>query len=199
MSSIDGAVLIKDSRVKEEVNQNFQDLMETYFQQSDGITDARPQYSYQVGVTPYGTERARNHIASVESLVDKPTTPSPSPFDQKWRFFWRIGPRPKVTQFSSLNMDAVIPKGFPNWEETMNAWGEKMMSSLFVASEMLAVGLDLSPDAFTSRMEYGPHLLAPTGSNLSFNCEIGTVLAGFHYDLNFLTIHGALVHILTFL
>ena len=164
--------------------------MEHYFQQSDGVTDARPQYSFQVGVTPYGTERARNHSALIESLVDKPTTPSPAPFDQKWRFFWRIGPRPKVTQFASLNMDPVIPRNFPQWQETMNAWGEKMMSSLFVASEMIAVGLDLPPDAFTSRMEYRPHLLAPTGSNLATNCEIGTVLAGFHYDLNFLTIHG---------
>ena len=164
--------------------------MEKYFEQSDGVTDSRPQYSYQVGVTPYGTERARNHHEVVQTLVDKPLTPSPPPFDQKWRFFWRVGPRPAITQFSSLNMEPVIPKGIPGWEETMNAWGEKMMGALFVASEMLAVGLDLPPNTFTSRMEYGPHLLAPTGSNLALNSQVGTVLAGFHYDLNFLTIHG---------
>ena len=34
------------------------------------------------------------------------------------------------------------------------------------------------------------HLLAPTGSDLSKYNEIGTVLAGFHYDLSFITIHG---------
>ena len=187
---VDGAVLVKDSRVEEVLNQHFQDLMEKYFEQSDGVTDSRPQYSYQVGVTPYGTERARNHHEVVQTLVDKPLTPSPPPFDQKWRFFWRVGPRPATTQFSSLNMEPVIPKGIPGWEETMNAWGEKMMGALFVASEMLAVGLDLPPNTFTSRMEYGPHLLAPTGSNLALNSQVGTVLAGFHYDLNFLTIHG---------
>lgn len=36
----------------------------------------------------------------------------------------------------------------------------------------------------------GPHLLAPTGSNLSKYDDLNTVFAGYHYDLNFLTIHG---------
>jgi len=39
-------------------------------------------------------------------------------------------------------------------------------------------------------MIYGPHLLAPTGSDYSKYGNEGTVLAGYHYDLNFLTIHG---------
>jgi hypothetical protein len=41
-------------------------------------------------------------------------------------------------------------------------------------------------------MQYGPHLLAPTGSDLHVHKygKKGTVLAGYHYDLNFLTIHG---------
>jgi isopenicillin N synthase-like dioxygenase len=38
--------------------------------------------------------------------------------------------------------------------------------------------------------QYGPHLLAPTGSDLQRHGSEGTVFAGFHYDLNFLTIHG---------
>lgn len=36
----------------------------------------------------------------------------------------------------------------------------------------------------------GPHLLAPTGSDLHRYGQEGTVFAGYHYDLNFLTIHG---------
>ena len=36
----------------------------------------------------------------------------------------------------------------------------------------------------------GPHLLAPTGSDLRRHGQEGTVFAGYHYDLNFLTIHG---------
>jgi isopenicillin N synthase-like dioxygenase len=39
-------------------------------------------------------------------------------------------------------------------------------------------------------MEHGPHLLAPTGSDLGKHHEVNTILAGFHNDLNLLTIHG---------
>lgn len=35
----------------------------------------------------------------------------------------------------------------------------------------------------------GPHLLAPTGSDLGRHGEEGTVFAAYHYDINFLTIH----------
>jgi hypothetical protein len=35
-----------------------------------------------------------------------------------------------------------------------------------------------------------PHLLAPTASNLQKYGDEDTILAGFHTDLNFLTIHG---------
>jgi isopenicillin N synthase-like dioxygenase len=54
---------------------------------------------------------------------------------------------------------------------------------------MAAIGMGLSEDTFTSRMTGGPHLLAPTGSDLQ-KYDVGTTFAGFHYDLNFLTIHG---------
>ncbi|KAE8672153.1 Tetratricopeptide repeat-containing protein isoform 1 [Hibiscus syriacus] len=57
-------------------------------------------------------------------------------------------------------------------------------------SEMAAIGFGLPTDAFTSLMKQGPHLLAPTGSDLRRYEQEGTVFAGYHYDLNFLTIHG---------
>lgn len=37
---------------------------------------------------------------------------------------------------------------------------------------------------------YSPHLLAPTASDLVKYGHNDTILAGFHTDLNFLTIHG---------
>lgn len=37
---------------------------------------------------------------------------------------------------------------------------------------------------------YRPHLLAPTASDLAKYGQRDTILAGFHTDLNFLTIHG---------
>lgn len=38
-------------------------------------------------------------------------------------------------------------------------------------------------------MLHAPHLLAPTGSDLN-KYKLGTIFAGYHYDLNFITIHG---------
>jgi hypothetical protein len=55
---------------------------------------------------------------------------------------------------------------------------------------MAALGFDLPADTFTKKMKCAPHLLAPTGSNLGEHHKLGTVFAGYHYDLNFLTIHG---------
>ncbi|KAJ1618127.1 hypothetical protein T492DRAFT_1095089 [Pavlovales sp. CCMP2436] len=57
-------------------------------------------------------------------------------------------------------------------------------------AEMLAVGLGLPRDALTTRMAGGPHLLAPTGADLHRHRQVGTVLAGWHRDLNLLTLHG---------
>ena len=80
-------------------------------------------------------------------------------------------------------------------------------------AEMTALGLGLSQDAFSSAGTYGyislllypllrtptrhanppphsPHLLAPTASDLVKYGAQDTILAGFHTDLNFLTIHG---------
>ena len=42
--------------------------------------------------------------------------------------------------------------------------------------------MGLPRDAFSSLMEGGHHLLAPTGSDLE-RFKVGTVFAGFHYGL----------------
>ena len=47
-----GLVIIRDPRVSESNNDRFLDMMERYFESSDGVADARPEYHYQVGVTP---------------------------------------------------------------------------------------------------------------------------------------------------
>lgn len=64
-----------------------------------------------------------------------------------------------------------------------------MLDSVFLAAEMAAIGMGLDKSTFTSRMNLAPHLLAPTASDLN-KYKIGTTFAGFHYDLNFITIHG---------
>lgn len=187
-----GTVVLKDSRVREQDNNTFLDMIERYFGQSDGTTDARPQHSYQVGVTPAGREVPRDNCDKLRAFAPENAslTPCPPEADPKWRFFWRVGPRPEHTKFKSLNMEPVIPENFPEWTPTMDMWGTKMLDALFVIAEMAAIGFDLPRDAFTSRMHFGPHLLAPTGSDLGKYGALNTVLAGYHYDLNFLTIHG---------
>ena len=187
-----GVVILRDPRVEEKHNDCFLDMMENYFGGSDGVRDARPAYGYQVGVTKDLVELPRNHCAVAGSMGpnNKPLSPCPPELDPKWRFFWRTGPRPAKTDFPSENMDAVIPPEFPEWKQVMDMWGGQMTDALFTVAEMAAVGFGMAPDTFTSRMLYGPHLLAPTGSDFQVYGTEGTVLAGFHYDLNFLTIHG---------
>lgn len=187
-----GVCIVKDPRVKEENNDTFLDMMEGYFGASDGVRDARPEHSFQVGVTPSFVEKPRNHCARVGALGpdDKPLTICPPEKDPKWRFFWRVGPRPKTTKFADLNADPVIPPEIPEWSLVMDTWGGLMLGSLKTLSEMIAVGFDMPPNTFTDMMENGPHLLAPTGSDFNKHGAAGTVLAGYHSDLNFLTIHG---------
>lgn len=55
---------------------------------------------------------------------------------------------------------------------------------------MAAAGLGLPVETFREAGRYGPHVLAPTASNLEKYGAKNTILAGFHTDLNFLTIHG---------
>ena len=70
----------------------------------------------KVGVTPEGVEEPRCIVdpACLETIKDQapghratvPTGPDP-----KWRFMWRLGPRPNVTDFQELNAAPVLPAG----------------------------------------------------------------------------------------
>ena len=71
----------------------------------------------------------------------------------------------------------------------MDKWGNLMLDGCLTVARMAAVGMDLPEETFSEKMNLGNHLLAPTGSDLR-KYEVGTVFAGLHYDLNFLTIHG---------
>ena len=57
-------------------------------------------------------------------------------------------------------------------------------------AEMSALGLGLERGAFKDAGNYGPHLLAPTASDLQKYGKKDTILAGFHSDLNFLCVHS---------
>ncbi|GAA5961081.1 hypothetical protein JCM3765_006530 [Sporobolomyces pararoseus] len=194
-----GALIVKDSRVSEEANQKFLDLMEDYFDQSEEALkeDLRPEVHYQVGATLENTEKPKCHshaacqaiIASLDPL-ERPLDLAGGKADPKCRFFHRMGRTPPSTAFPSLGMKNLVPEAFPNWIEEMEEWGLQIKQAVEGVTEMLAVGLGLERDTLTKAAEFGSHLLAPTATDLKKYGKEGEIFAGFHTDLNFLTIHG---------
>eukprot|EP01111_Echinosteliopsis_oligospora_P000152 TRINITY_DN1013_c0_g1_i2.p1 TRINITY_DN1013_c0_g1~~TRINITY_DN1013_c0_g1_i2.p1 ORF type:complete len:290 (+),score=88.46 TRINITY_DN1013_c0_g1_i2:282-1151(+) len=166
--------------------------MEKYFSQKrdELMKDVRAELSYQLGATPEFVEVPRNHKEVIEQLDGANAAHKPTGADAKWRFFWRVGERPDSTDFPELNAPPVVPSHFPEWENVMNKWGEQMLRAITTVAEMIAVAIGLPKDALTNLMHKGPHLLAPTGSDLAAFGKLDTIFAGFHYDFNLLTIHG---------
>ena len=170
-----GALVVRDPRVESHHNARFLDVMESYFGQSyeEKMKDARPNLHYQVGITPEGIERPRclndAAIGNIISTLSKDERNAPVPPlgpDPKWRYFWRLGERPTSTRFQELNADPVVPEGsqFVDWQDTMDTWGHLMLDTITTVAEMVALGLGLDKATFTQRMQFGPHLLAPTGT-----------------------------------
>lgn len=191
-------LVVRDPRVSEGDNAEILSLMQRYYAQSyeAKMQDARPEIGYQVGVTPANVETAKcatspECIAEIDNMPKKHRPVKPEGPDPKWRFFWRVGSRPEESAFPDLNAPAVVPEAFEKeWATTMDAWGGKTLGALMAVAEMLALGFDLPRSTFADLMHNGPHLLAPTGSDLSTHNEVDTIFAGYHNDLNFLTIHG---------
>ncbi|KAF8560063.1 Clavaminate synthase-like protein [Imleria badia] len=198
-----GALLVHDSRVSEEDNNVFLDLVEDYFAQPlhELRKDERPEISYQVGVTLENTEKPKcavdqpclDVIASLDP-AERPLDISGHHSDPKCRFFWKMGtPPPYETQYPALNAPNVIPQApvFKDiWQPTMEKWGGSMKDAVENIAEMIAIGLGLPRDAIKEAGKYGPHILGPTASDLVKYGDKDTILAGFHTDLNCLTIHG---------
>uniref|UniRef100_A0A383VB58 Isopenicillin N synthase-like Fe(2+) 2OG dioxygenase domain-containing protein n=1 Tax=Tetradesmus obliquus TaxID=3088 RepID=A0A383VB58_TETOB len=180
-----GCLVVRDPRVPAAANDTFLDMLEGYFCRSEEQkqAEARPDLAYQVGVTPSGVEMPRCVVepeACKQQLArlqpeQQPTLPTGP--DAKWRYMWRVGPRPESTQYAELNAEPVVPQGIPQWCAVMDDWGSKLLGAVQAVAAMVALGFGLPADAFTSRMELGPHLLAPTGSDLQQHGQQGTVLA----------------------
>ncbi|KAI1182178.1 hypothetical protein F5B17DRAFT_435902 [Nemania serpens] len=198
-----GALILRDSRVAEADNAAFLDLMEDYFAQPDPALrrDERPEFNYQVGATLENTEKPKCAVDEPCLDVIRRLAPEERPLDisahepdPKCRFFWRMGePAPYATGFPSLHAENVVPEADgirQRWTPVMTKWGESMKSAVSALAEMAAVGMGLPAETFTDAGRYGPHLLAPTASDLNKHGKKDTILAGFHTDLNFLTIHG---------
>ncbi|KDQ31103.1 hypothetical protein PLEOSDRAFT_1054214 [Pleurotus ostreatus PC15] len=198
-----GAVILHDSRVTEDDNQEFLDLLEDYFAQPQEALkkDERPELSYQVGVTLENTEKPKCAVDEpclriIERLdpAERPLDISAHSPDPKCRFFWKMSEKPPYeTQYPGLNAPNVVPEAEvlkARWTPTMEKWGKSMKNAVENLAEMTAIGLGLPGHTFKEAGKYGPHILAPTASDLVKYGQKDTILAGFHSDLNFLTIHG---------
>ncbi|GAA5969739.1 hypothetical protein JCM11641_008023 [Rhodosporidiobolus odoratus] len=195
-----GALIVKDTRVSEDANQAFLDLLEDYFAQPQAALeeDLRPEVHYQVGITLENTEKPKCHSFDPCKAVIAALDPCQRPLDleggkadPKCRFFHRMGRIPPQTDFPSLRMENVSPRAFADrWESGMAEWGTQIKTAVEGVSQMVAQGLGLPMETFTDAGEYGSHLLAPTSTDLIKYGKVGEIFAGFHTDLNFLTIHG---------
>jgi hypothetical protein len=99
-----GICKLSDPRVNEKDNSDYIDIVEQYFDNiskkhyaGEKLKDVRPELCYQAGATPSGVEKARDHQKLIESIEEehKPESVVPPVPDAKWRFFWKIGDRPK--------------------------------------------------------------------------------------------------------
>lgn len=197
-----GCLAIRDPRVNEDHNNEFLDMMEGYFESrskrfyngDELLDEKKPEFGYQVGVTPELVERARNHANTIQERFhnDQPVTPQPTPKDGKWRFFYRIGESTADNMEVENNLlpPQVIPKDIPDFERIMDNWGYKMRNTTYTLAEMLALGFGWKRRALLEKLEGASNLLAPTGSDLEKYNKPDDILAGFHYDLNWMTIHG---------
>ncbi|KAH8835503.1 Clavaminate synthase-like protein [Flagelloscypha sp. PMI_526] len=199
-----GALIVKDSRVNSEDNSQFLSLLEDYFAQPEEELkkDSRPEIGWQRGVTLEGIERPKcavdQECTGIISRLDpneRPLDVSGHHPDPKCRFFISMSQDPPYeTQFPGLNAANVVPERpdlKERWIPTTEKWGNCLKTAVENITEMVAIGLDLPRKTFREAGKYGPHLLAPTASDLSKYGKEDTILAGFHTDLNFLTIHGA--------
>mmetsp|Transcript_4660 Transcript_4660/g.7017 ORF Transcript_4660/g.7017 Transcript_4660/m.7017 type:complete len:364 (-) Transcript_4660:26-1117(-) len=191
-----GVLVIRDPRVNENDNWNFIDMMERYYERAgtqfyngEKVAEVHPELHFQAGATPEGQERARNHCTRMQALPegDKAISECPPQFDAKWRYFWRIGEF--ADSESDYEFNNVSPEDFPEWSQIMNRWGGLILEGIKTVVRMWEAGAGIQPGKVLDMMRGAPHLLAPTGSDLN-KYQKGTVFAGYHYDLNFITIHG---------
>ena len=137
-----GALIVRDSRVREEDNGAFLDLIEDYFAQPVEVlkADEHPELSYQVGVTLENTERPKCAVDEPCLKVIARLDPEERPLDisghspdPKCRFFWRVAELPPYeTAFPVVKAQNVVPNApyiKDRWTPIMQQWGQSMRNA----------------------------------------------------------------------
>eukprot|EP00127_Corallochytrium_limacisporum_P002049 Clim_evm37s99 gene=Clim_evmTU37s99 len=208
-----GAFVLLDPRVKPEQNDVFLRTMESYWERPAEMREkeTRPHLSYQLGLTPEGVEIPRckadtNCHKVIDNLADEDKPIKPEGADPKLRYFWRISERPKPVQKDKDGKEIplteeqkakdpdfapqVVPEGMDGFEKVMEGWGNQLLEAGQMILHCYALACGAEGDLLTKKIMNGHHLLAPTGVDLSTHNHVNTIMAGFHYDLNLLSLHG---------
>ncbi|KAJ3857069.1 hypothetical protein EV368DRAFT_71286 [Lentinula lateritia] len=184
-----GALVIKDSRINEEDNENFLNLLENYFAQSKEIIkkDIHKEWAYQVGVMPELTLKLK--CIFEESCMDiiekldpnkRPLDVSGCPSDSKIRFFWKMStPPPYKMEFPLSSIPNIISDAFANvWQTMLETWGNTLKTVNM--AELATLGFGLPHLVSTNMAKYGPHLLGPTSNNLAKHEKENTCYPDLH-------------------
>lgn len=137
-----GALVLHDSRVSEEDNSTFIDMLEDYFAQPEKELkkDERPELSYQIGVTLENTEKPKCAVDEPCLRIIQRLNPAERPLDitahdpdPKCRFFWKMAETPPYkTEFPGLNAANITPSAphiRDRWTAVMNQWGNSMKNA----------------------------------------------------------------------
>lgn len=190
-----GAVILRDPRIPHDLPGRARSLLQAFYRQPAEKLMAyeRLEYHRQIGVTPPGTETARERDEE-RALVPPGQEPSPHTGrpDPKWRFSTPVGPAPEQTDYPEFNAKIkIIPDGFPEWNEIICGLSHIMLTSVQTCVEMATIGLGCTdPNTFLRLIDRGPHLFAPTGCDMESHSVPGTVHSSWHTDMSFCTIHG---------
>lgn len=180
-------------------------MLQRYFGQDPSVItrDVRTFPDRVVGVAMMYQEHARNHSPQIAAMPEhyRPYTTEDDRRrgDPKYRYHWRaIHPTVRAQlnstpEFTSLLEDQLVPDGFSEWAEVMDQRSNALITTIFDATRMVAMGLELDAETFVDTMTCGTNLFAPTGSDLSA-VNPGDVLAAYHYDFGQWTGHDSASH-----
>ena len=202
-----GLALVRDPRMNDADRVAYLDMMDRFWKLPETVKRryVREETMYQMGYTPPLTERPGRTPERIE-IVGK-MAPWNRPYsnmdpralnlgDTKVRWFHAPVYRESSPAYAFFNrMDNQAPEGFPEWMTLSDVWGQALHRTAMTILEMAALGWG-SEDAqlFTRMLQHGPHLLAPTGSDLIKYGKPKEVLAGFHNDTGCITVHGKATH-----
>ena len=198
-----GQIIFRDDRVDFEAGHGFVRGMQRFFAKPARIkAQCRMLHcAHQTGWTPPDAElpgAAKGEKDDIIAALAPEHRPTPviGP-DKKERFMFPIGPRldPTVYGYPEFNSNPfVVPHDQPELLGLALTWGGSLLRAAMSILEMAAIGWGEPANFFTKRMGFGPHFLAPTGSDLIAHGKPGTVLAGFHNDMSLGTVMSLSTH-----